>query len=67
MAVLIMYAVGEYTDLIFIFRFGLFILSIYAGYMVIWNVSAALHTPLMAVTNAISGVIIVANMVTLSQ
>lgn len=47
-------------------RFGLFILAIYAGYNVIWNVTAALHTPLMAVTNAISGVIIVACMVTIS-
>jgi len=42
-------------------------LAIYAGYNVIWNVTAALHTPLMAVTNAISGVIVVACMVTISQ
>lgn len=51
----------------FFYRFGLFLLAIYAGYNVIWNVTAALHTPLMAVTNAISGVIVVACMVTISQ
>ena len=36
-----------------------FVLAIFVGYHVVWNVTPALHTPLMAVTNAISGVIIV--------
>jgi H+-translocating NAD(P) transhydrogenase subunit alpha len=36
----------------------IFVLSIFVGYQVIWNVNAALHTPLIAVTNAISGIII---------
>jgi len=35
-----------------------FILSCFVGFQVIWNVSHALHTPLMAITNAISGIII---------
>ena len=37
----------------------IFVLAIYVGYHVVWNVTPALHTPLMAVTNAISSVIIV--------
>ena len=39
-----------------------FVLSCFVGWQVIWNVSAALHTPLMSVTNAISGIIIVGGM-----
>ena len=35
------------------------VLAIYVGYHVVWNVTPALHTPLMAVTNAISGIIVV--------
>jgi NAD(P) transhydrogenase subunit alpha len=42
-----------------IFRLTIFILSIFIGYYVVWSVTPALHTPLMAVTNAISSVIIV--------
>ncbi|MBI5427164.1 MAG: NAD(P) transhydrogenase subunit alpha [Nitrospinae bacterium] len=43
------------------FMLGLivFVLACFVGYHVIWNVTPALHTPLMAVTNAISGIIIV--------
>ena len=43
----------------FIFRLSIFILSIFVGYYVVWSVTPSLHTPLMAVTNAISSVIIV--------
>ena len=43
----------------FIFRLSIFILSIFIGYFVVWNVTPSLHTPLMSVTNAISSVIIV--------
>ncbi len=39
-----------------------FVLAIVVGYHVVWNVTPALHTPLMAVTNAISGIIIVGAM-----
>ena len=42
-----------------IFRLTIFVLSIFIGYYVVWSVTPALHTPLMAVTNAISSVIIV--------
>ncbi len=43
----------------FIFGITAFILACFVGYFVVWKVTPALHTPLMAVTNAISGVIIV--------
>jgi len=43
----------------FIFRLSIFALAIFVGYYVVWSVTPALHTPLMAVTNAISSVIVV--------
>ncbi len=46
----------------FISSFTIFVLAVFVGYHVVWNVTPALHTPLMAVTNAISGIIIVGAM-----
>lgn len=43
----------------FIFMFTIFALAVFVGYYVVWNVTPALHSPLMGVTNAISSVIIV--------
>lgn len=43
----------------FIFRLTIFVLAIFVGYYVVWGVTPALHTPLMSVTNAISGVVVV--------
>ena len=43
----------------FIYLFSIFVLAIFVGYYVVWNVTPALHTPLMSVTNAISSVIVV--------
>ena len=43
----------------FVFRFAIFVLAIFVGYYVVWSVTPALHPPLMAVTNAISSVIVV--------
>jgi NAD(P) transhydrogenase subunit alpha len=40
----------------------IFVLAVYVGYHVVWNVTPALHTPLMSVTNAISAIIIVGAM-----
>ena len=60
--ILIMAAVGASESAsLSPFMLGLivFVLSCFVGYHVIWNVTPALHTPLMAVTNAISGVIVV--------
>lgn len=43
----------------FIYLFAVFVLAVFVGYYVVWNVTPALHSPLMSVTNAISSVIIV--------
>jgi NAD(P) transhydrogenase subunit alpha len=45
----------------------IFVLAIYVGYHVVWNVTPALHTPLMAVTNAISAIVIVGAMLAAAQ
>ena len=45
-----------------ILKLAVFILAIFVGYYVVWSVTPALHTPLMAVTNAISSVVIVGAM-----
>ena len=46
----------------FVFLFAVFVLAVFVGYYVVWNVTPALHSPLMSVTNAISSVIIVGAM-----
>jgi NAD(P) transhydrogenase subunit alpha len=43
----------------FVFQLSVFVLAIFVGYYVVWQVTPALHTPLMSVTNAISSVIVV--------
>lgn len=55
----VMAAVGTFAPADFIQHFTVFVLACFIGWQVVWNVSHALHTPLMAVTNAISGIIIV--------
>lgn len=50
----------------FLSHFTVFVLAIFVGWQVIWNVSPALHTPLMSVTNAISGIIIIGGMLQVS-
>ena len=42
----------------FVFQLTIFVLAIFVGYFVVWSVTPALHTPLMAITNAISSIII---------
>jgi len=49
----------------FIFGLAVFVLACFVGYYVVWRVTPALHTPLMAVTNAISGIIIVGAIIAL--
>ena len=50
---------GQFAPSDFMQHFTVFVLAVFVGWQVIWNVSHSLHTPLMAVTNAISGIIIV--------
>ena len=54
----LMLLAGLFTPASFMAHFIVFVLSVFIGFQVIWNVSHSLHTPLMAVTNAISSIII---------
>ena len=56
-------ALGQFAPGEFIGHFTVFVLSVLIGWQVIWNVTPALHTPLMSVTNAISGIILVGGMI----
>ena len=56
---LFMLLIGAYAPASFMQHFIVFALACFIGFQVIWNVSHSLHTPLMAVTNAISGIIII--------
>jgi len=56
---LMLLLLGRFAPSEFMQHFTVFVLAVFIGWQVIWNVSHSLHTPLMAVTNAISGIIIV--------
>lgn len=56
---LALFAVGAVAPESFMTHFTVFVLACFVGYQVIWNVTPALHTPLMSVTNAISGIIVI--------
>ncbi len=56
---LILMLIGSFAPASFMSHFIVFALACFVGFQVIWNVSHALHTPLMAITNAISGIIVV--------
>lgn len=56
---LALYGVGAYAPESFLRHFTVFVLACFIGWQVIWNVTASLHTPLMSVTNAISGIIVI--------
>jgi len=55
--------VGAVAPESFMGHFTVFVLAIFVGWQVIWNVTPALHTPLMSVTNAISGIIVIGALV----
>jgi NAD(P) transhydrogenase subunit alpha len=60
---LLFWLVGAYAPASFLSHFTVFVLACFVGYMVIWNVTPSLHTPLMSVTNAISSIIAVGALV----
>jgi NAD(P) transhydrogenase subunit alpha len=60
---LLFWLVGAYAPPSFVGHFTVFVLACFIGYMVIWNVTPSLHTPLMSVTNAISSIIAVGALV----
>jgi len=58
----ILFALGWKGENEFLDQLTVFVLACFVGYMVVWNVTPALHTPLMSVTNAISGIIVIGGM-----
>lgn len=64
---LALFGLGLVAPPSFMAHFTVFILACFVGYMVIWNVTAALHTPLMSVTNAISSIIIIGALLQISS
>ena len=64
---LILLGLGSVAPASFMAHFTVFVLACFVGYMVIWNVTAALHTPLMSVTNAISSIIIIGALLQISS
>ena len=64
---LILFGLGMVGPPAFMSHFTVFVLACFVGYMVIWNVTPALHTPLMSVTNAISSIIIIGALIQLSS
>jgi len=64
---LVLLGVGAVAPAAFMAHFTVFVLACFVGYMVIWNVTPALHTPLMSVTNAISSIIIIGAILQISS
>ncbi len=62
-----LFALGSVAPVSFMSHFTVFVLACFIGYQVIWNVTASLHTPLMSVTNAISGIIIIGALIQISS
>ena len=63
---LLLLLIGAYAPASFVSHFTVFLLACFVGYMVVWNVTPALHTPLMSVTNAISSIVIIGALVQFS-
>ena len=66
-AIAAVFAVGSVAPPDFMSHFTVFALACFVGYQVIWNVTPSLHTPLMSVTNAISGIIVVGALLQISS
>jgi len=64
---LVLYGLGSVAPPSFMAHFTVFMLACFVGYMVVWNVSASLHTPLMSVTNAVSSIIIIGALIQISS
>ena len=64
---LALFGLGRVAPADFLAHFTVFVLACFVGYMVIWNVTPALHTPLMSVTNAISGIIVIGALLQISS
>ncbi|OUU76071.1 MAG: NAD(P) transhydrogenase subunit alpha [Methylococcaceae bacterium TMED69] len=64
---LVIWVLGFFAPADFMAHFTVFVLACFVGYQVIWNVTPALHTPLMSVTNAISGIIVLGAVLQISS
>jgi len=64
---LLLGGLGQVAPPAFLAHFTVFVLACFIGYMVVWNVTPALHTPLMSVTNAISGIIVIGALLQVSS
>ncbi len=62
-AAVLFWFIGAFAPAAFLGHFTVFVLACFVGYMVVWNVTPALHTPLMSVTNAISSIIAIGALV----
>lgn len=62
----LMLGLGKVAPADFMGHFTVFVLAVFVGWQVIWNVSHSLHTPLMSVTNAISGIVVVGSLLQVS-
>lgn len=62
----LLYGLGQVAPPSFMAHFTVFVLACFVGYMVIWNVTPSLHTPLMSVTNAVSSIIIIGALIQVS-
>ena len=67
LSVVLLAALGSVAPTSFMNHFTVFVLSCFVGYMVVWNVTPALHTPLMSVTNAVSSIIIIGALTQISS
>ncbi len=65
-AAVLFWFIGAYAPAAFLGHFTVFVLACFIGYMVVWNVTASLHTPLMSVTNAISSIIAIGALIQVS-
>lgn len=64
---LLLLGLGKVAPPSFMQHFTVFVLACFVGYMVIWNVTPSLHTPLMSVTNAVSSIIIIGALIQISS
>lgn len=65
--VAVLFSIGQFAPEKFMNHFTVFVLAIFIGWQVVWNVSHSLHTPLMSVTNAISGIILIGGMLNIGS
>ena len=67
LVIVLLFLLGRFAPLDFLQHFTVFILACFVGWQVIWSVSPSLHTPLMSVTNAISGIIVLGGMLQIGR